>query len=211
MTDKPDPYAHLDDRQNGLCNEFEQQAGATGADLHDLLAEADLPDTDRAALAQAWGGPEAAAEFQPVPAGEDLRRQQRLEEITAAVRAAIQSSGVDARDALHEVSARASDKAAIARELCPDAETEWNGTPEQRTAGYDAHNDRTRARMEDRVLANADALAPDDRSPTAEQIRETAASVRDHREMAEQRAQWAAQDQATETGRRAEADDTDEF
>jgi uncharacterized membrane protein len=44
---------------------------------------------------------------------------------------------------------------------------------------------QTRREMEARVLANAAALDPTDRSVQAEQIRETAASIRDHRRAAE--------------------------
>jgi hypothetical protein len=57
------PYAHLTERQTALADEFEQQAGAVGADLKDLLDASDLPAADKAALAQAWGGAEAAAEY----------------------------------------------------------------------------------------------------------------------------------------------------
>lgn len=68
----PNPYAHLDERQLGLADQFEQVAGIDGADLKDLLDDAsDLPNTDKAALAQAWGGPEAAAEYHDQPADTD--------------------------------------------------------------------------------------------------------------------------------------------
>ncbi|MEU4239771.1 hypothetical protein [Actinoplanes sp. NPDC026619] len=60
----PNPYAHLNPRQLGLADEFEMEAGIDGADLRDLLSTAALSRTDKAALAQAWGGPEAAAEYQ---------------------------------------------------------------------------------------------------------------------------------------------------
>ena len=63
MISRPNPYAHLDERQLGLADDFEQEAGIDGADLKDLLDASDLPTTDKAALSQAWGGPEAATEY----------------------------------------------------------------------------------------------------------------------------------------------------
>jgi hypothetical protein len=59
----PNPYEHLDARQLGLADDCEMEAGIDGADLKDLLDSSDLPAGDKAALAQAWGGPEAAAEY----------------------------------------------------------------------------------------------------------------------------------------------------
>jgi len=60
---RPNPYAHLNERQTLLAEQFEQQAGADGSDLRDLINAADLPTRDKAALAQAWGGAEATAEY----------------------------------------------------------------------------------------------------------------------------------------------------
>lgn len=50
--------------------------------------------------------------------------------------------------------------------------------------------------VEDRVLAAAAALDPADMTLEAQQVRETAASIREHREMNDQRNQWAAADAA---------------
>lgn len=63
------PYAHLNDRQRALAADFE--AAADGADLADLLAAADLDPGDKAALAQAWAGPEAAADKADVGTDDD--------------------------------------------------------------------------------------------------------------------------------------------
>ena len=71
MTTQPGPYAHLDDRQTALADQFEQEAGADGSDLRDLLNASELSNTDKAALAQAWGGPEAAAEYRDQPTDND--------------------------------------------------------------------------------------------------------------------------------------------
>ncbi|MEU4241895.1 hypothetical protein [Actinoplanes sp. NPDC026619] len=71
MSSHPNPYAHLDDRQTALADQFEQEAGADGSDLRDLLNASDLSGTDKAALAQAWGGQEAAAEYRNQAADND--------------------------------------------------------------------------------------------------------------------------------------------
>ena len=71
MGNHPNPYAHLDERQLGLVDQFEQEAGIDGADLKDLLDASDLSNTDKAALSQAWGGPEAAAEYRDQPSDND--------------------------------------------------------------------------------------------------------------------------------------------
>ncbi|MFG1609501.1 hypothetical protein [Actinoplanes sp. NPDC049265] len=63
MGNHPNPYAHLTSYQENLAEDFELKAGIDGADLKDLLDNSDLPTTDKAALAQAWGGPDAGAEY----------------------------------------------------------------------------------------------------------------------------------------------------
>ena len=55
------PYDHLNARQRNLADHFEQNAD--GADLRDLLHDAPIDAADKADLAQAWGGRQAAAEF----------------------------------------------------------------------------------------------------------------------------------------------------
>lgn len=54
----------------------------------------------------------------------------------------------------------------------------------------------TRAKNEDLVLANVAELDPNDKSANAQALRETAASIRDHRAMEERRAGWEAEDKA---------------
>lgn len=49
-------------------------------------------------------------------------------------------------------------------------------------------------RRDDQILTRADTLDPDDHSLDAEQIRQVAESIRDHREMDARRAAWARQD-----------------
>ena len=128
---------------------------------------------------------------------------ERQQQLAQQIKTLAEQSGQDPRDVLHEVAGRSVDKAAVARHVCPAAETDWTGTIAQRTAGSDAYAERTLTRMQDRVLANAAALDPADQSLQAQQIRETAASVRDHRAMAARRAEWAAQ----RTDRHADANE----
>jgi hypothetical protein len=65
--------------------------------------------------------------------------------------------------------------------------------------------DRYREKLqEDRLLARDAALDPSDHSLNAEQIREVAASIRDHRESAANRAEWTARQEARDAIRRAE-------
>jgi hypothetical protein len=52
----------------------------------------------------------------------------------------------------------------------------------------------TQREMEDNVLTRAAALDPDDHTLDAEQVRETAASIQDHRAMAQRRAELAEED-----------------
>lgn len=52
--------------------------------------------------------------------------------------------------------------------------------------------ERVRREMEDRVLAGAARLRADDHSLEAEQVRQTAASIAEHREMAARRREWDA-------------------
>ena len=68
MSSHLNPYAHLNSRQTALADQFEQEAGADGSDLRDLLNASDLSNSDKAALARAWGGPEAAAEYRTTTA-----------------------------------------------------------------------------------------------------------------------------------------------
>jgi hypothetical protein len=64
----------------------------------------------------------------------------------------------------------------------------------ERIAARRLADEQARRATEDRVLARAAGLPADDHSPEAEQVRETAASIAEHREMAAKRRVWAAVD-----------------
>jgi hypothetical protein len=118
----------------------------------------------------------------------------RLVEVALRAEEIAEVQGISTRDALHQMNYGARTKAQVAEWLCPDAAGDWAGDSEQRRAARDASEVRARERMYDRVLANAQALDPADKSLGAQQLRETAASVRDHRAMAQRRLEWAARD-----------------
>jgi hypothetical protein len=53
----------LPDRLRRLARHLSDEADATGADLADLVRERGGPPEDKAALAEVFAGPQAAAEF----------------------------------------------------------------------------------------------------------------------------------------------------
>lgn len=119
----------------------------------------------------------------------------RLVEIAVTAEQVAAEEDIPVRDALHKLGFGDKTKAQVAEWICPDAASDWTGSFDERRAAQDANQDRARERMNDQVLANAAGLAQDDRSEGAEHLREVAASVRDHREMAHRRAAWALQDE----------------
>lgn len=56
-------YNDLTDAQKALHDQLSVSAGWSGADLRDLLQEADAPAEDKAAVAEVLGGPGAGKEF----------------------------------------------------------------------------------------------------------------------------------------------------
>jgi hypothetical protein len=56
-------YDDLNADQRKLYDQLEESSGWSGADLRDLLREADAPAEDKAAVAEVFGGPGAGDEF----------------------------------------------------------------------------------------------------------------------------------------------------
>jgi hypothetical protein len=119
-----------------------------------------------------------------------LAPNRRLVEVALNAEQDAKDKGIPVRDALHQLSFNDQVKAAVASWICPDVASDWAGSIEDRMAARDAANDRERERRNDRVLDAADSYEPDDHSLEARQCRETAASIRDHRENKHRQAAW---------------------
>jgi hypothetical protein len=111
--------------------------------------------------------------------------QQRL---AAAVNQAVEVTGWRPADVLHELSdAPDVDRAAVARVLCPDAESDFNGTAGRRLAARAHYAEHIRPRLAAAMLDRAARLDPADRSEAAEILRAEADLIRvEQMEQAEQ-------------------------
>lgn len=108
-------------------------------------------------------------------------RMRRLVEWALLTDQIAETDGIDVRDALHRVNGVGDrSKAIIASWVAPGA-GDWSGSQEDRRRARKEYEGRERARMEDVVLGSDGALADNDMSIEAQHIRETAASIRDHR------------------------------
>lgn len=105
----------------------------------------------------------------------------RLVENAVRAAQAADEEGIPARDALHKLNLSDRQKAQIAAWVCADAVDDWTGGIEHRMTARQAADDRARERVNDDVLAICADLDPEDWSLEARQVRETAASIRDHR------------------------------
>lgn len=108
-------------------------------------------------------------------------RHRRLVENALAAEKIAQHHGIPVRDALHRMNITDGTKAKLAEWVCPESAADWQGSIEERGKARQASEDRDRERQNDRVLEAAAGVDPDDRSAEARQVREAAASVRDHR------------------------------
>ncbi len=108
------------------------------------------------------------------------------------------TEGIPVRDALHVQNAGDRTKALGASWVCPDAVGEWTGTREQRSEFRRQSDQRARERIEDEVLASCATLDPNDWSLEAQQVRESSASIRDHRMNALRQAEMQAHDREEE-------------
>jgi hypothetical protein len=122
-------------------------------------------------------------------------RGKRLVETALAARQDAEENGIPLRDAIHRLNRNDVVKATIASWVDPDSVGDFTGDLEDRRAARQANDDRARRRLEDNVLRNCSGLEPGDQSLEAKQIRQTAASIRDHREAEQRRLYWEKYDE----------------
>lgn len=127
----------------------------------------------------------------------------RLVELALLVDQQAREDGIPVRDALHRQKLADRSKRQIAEWVDPQHVGDWEGSIEDRRKAREAADDRARERMEDNVIALVADLDPEDWGLEAQQARETAASIRDHRADHANRKYWEAAELAREKNRLA--------
>lgn len=122
-------------------------------------------------------------------------RGKGLVETALSVRQEAERDGIPLRDAIHRINRNDAVKATIAGWVSPEAADDFTGDLEHRREARQANDDRARRRLEDNVLRNCSGLDDADQSLEAKQIRQTAASIRDHREAEQRRLYWEKYDE----------------
>lgn len=108
-------------------------------------------------------------------------KHRRLVEIALLVEQESRRQDIPVRDALHAVRVSDRVKAVVAEWVCPASVSDFSGGPEQRNAARLAAAQRRQERIDDDILDQAASLQPGYHSLQADGLRETAASIRDHR------------------------------
>ncbi len=133
--------------------------------------------------------------------------QKRLVELALRAEEEAEKDRLPLVDVLHGWMGVATDKvkAQIAEWVTPEYAHEFTGSREERDKYRHAAEQRAFDRRDDKVLEVASHLGLDDHSLSARQIRETAASIREHRENRHRQLMYQAQDAEDELLEKARA------